>query len=655
MKDIRRLSFCIRLAVPLLLAPVTSPIVAPGLRAQADPFVERIKPPREPARIPRQPRTSPKQFDALLAEQNVMITMRDGIKLATNIWRPARNGVAVSEKFPVLLLRTPYDKNARAPQAPYFAERGYVVAVQDIRGRYKSEGVFMKVQPKDATDGYDTIEWLAKQPYANGSVGMWGTSFDAHMEAGAAIMHPPSLKTTVINMGGLSNGWDHGVRYRGTYEMGRQITWAWSQMLADARTESVKKLLEKEKVEDWYDVQPMRRGLNPLSAVPEFEGWYMDFFEHADYDAFWRDPMLAWDEHYKETSDIPMIHIGGWYDIFLAGTFKNFIELARIKKTPQRVLVGPWTHSGNTRAFAGDVSFGEDAAIVDFTNEFHVRWFDHFLKGKDTGVEKESPVRVFVMGTGDGHKDADGRLFHGGYWRDAESWPLPGTKMVPYYFHADGSLTSVKPKEASSSTTYTFDPHHPVPTIGGGASARLKDGAYDQREDVRFPPSKPPYLPLRSRADIVVFQTEPLKEDVTIIGPIKVVLHASATTVDADFTAKLLDVYPNSEVWPGGFDMNLTDAIIRGRYRATRDHAVMLTPGKIYPFTIEPFPTANVFKKGHRIRVDISSSNFPRFDVNPNTGEPLGKNRRMISTDITIQHSAIYPSHIVLPIAPARP
>ena len=601
------------------------------------------------------PRASAAQYDAVLAEKNVMVPTRDGARLATDIWRPARNGVPVAGKFPVLLLRTPYDKTARAPQAPYFAEHGYVVALQDIRGRYKSEGVFAKVQPKDATDGFDTIEWLAKLPYADGAVGMWGTSFDAHMQAGAAVLHPSALKTVVINMGGMANAWDHGVRFRGTYEMGRQLTWAWTQMLADARSESVKKLLEQEKVEDWYGVQPMRRGLNPLSAAPEFEGWYMDFFEHADYDAFWKDPMMSWDEHYAETSDIPMLHIGGWYDIFLAGTFRNFVELGKIKKTPQRVLVGPWTHSGNRRAYAGDVSFGDSATIADFPTEFHLRWFDHFLKGKATGVEKESPVRIFVMGTGDGHKDADGRLFHGGYWRNATAWPLPGTRLVPYYFHADGSLSTRQPTEVKSSTTYTFDPRHPVPTIGGGASARLKDGAYDQREGPRFPPSQAPYLPLRARADVVVFQTEPLAEDVTIIGPIKVVLHASATTVDADFTAKLLDVYPNSETWPGGFDLNLTDAIVRGRYRATRDHAVPLTPGRVYPFTIEPFPTANVFKKGHRIRVDISSSNFPRFDVNPNTGEPLGRNRRMITTDITIQHSATYPSHVVLPLAPARP
>jgi putative CocE/NonD family hydrolase len=611
--------------------------------------------PPDPSRMPPPGwPSSPKQFDAIKVASDVMIPTRDGKRMATDIYRPGRGGTPVSERLPVLLNRTPYNKTSLAEQAVFYAERGYVVALQDTRGRYKSEGEFSKVQPADATDGYDVIEWLAKQPYSNGAVGMWGTSFAAHTQAGAAQYHPPALKALLINMGGMSNGWDHGVRYRGTYEMGRQLTWAWSQLLADARSEDVKALLTKEKVEDWYSVQPMRRGLNPLSVSPLYEAWYLDFFEHADYDAFWKDPMLAWDEHYAETSDIPMLHVGGWYDIFLAGTFKNFSELRKIKKAPQYVMVGPWKHGGNNLPYAGDVAFGDSAAIMDFLTDFHVRWFDHHLKGKANGAERDAAVRVFVMGTGDGHKDRNGRLMHGGYWRSANEWPLASTRFVPYYFHADGSLRTTKPTAAASQTTYTFDPRHPVPTIGGGASARLKDGAFDQREDPRFPPSQAPWLPLRSRSDVVVFQTEPLTEDVTVIGPIKVVLHASASTVDADFTAKLLDVYPSSIDWPGGFEMNLTDAIVRGRYRATRDHAVLLQPGRVYPFTIEPFPTANVFKKGHRIRVDISSSNFPRFDVNPNTGEPLGKNRRMVTTDISIQHSATYPSHIVLPIAPAR-
>ena len=598
---------------------------------------------------------APATYDVVLAERNLMIPMRDGRRMATDIYRPARNGVALAEKLPVLLERTPYDKTKAQVNAEYLARHGYVVAVQDTRGRYRSEGTFLKVQPIDATDGYDTIEWLAKQPYANGSVGMWGTSFAAHMEAGAAQLHPPSLRTIVVNMGGMSNAWDHGVRYRGTYEMGRQLTWAWSQLAADAPNPSVKKLLlEQEKVENWYNVQPMRRGLNPLSVAPEYEGWYLDFFEHADYDAFWKDPMMNWSEHYAQTSDIPMYQIGGWYDIFLAGTFENFVGLSRLKKSPQRLLVGPWVHHGDTLSYAGGVDFGAAAAIPDFDGDFHLRWFDHFLKGLPTGVEKEAPVRLFVMGTGDGHRNAAGHLSHGGYWRDERAWPLAGTRMVPYFFYADGSLSPEKPREQSASTTFTFDPRHPVPTIGGGSSARLKDGAYDQREDPRFPPSQPPYLPLRSRADVVVFQTAPLAEDMEVIGPIHVELFASTNRTDTDFTAKLIDVYPPSADWPGGYDMNITDAIIRGRYRATRDHAVMLVPGQVYSFPIDPFPTANVFKKGHRIRVDISSSNFPRFDANPNTGEPLGRNRRMVTADNTIHHSAAFPSHIVLPLAPAR-
>jgi len=598
--------------------------------------------------------SSPRQFEAIKVASDLLMPTRDGKRMATDLYRPGKGGTPVQERLPVLLNRTPYNKTSLAEQAVFYAERGYVVALQDTRGRYKSEGEFSKVQPLDATDGYDAVEWLAKQPYSNGKVGMWGTSFAAHMQAGAAQYNPPSLKALLINMGGMSNGWDHGVRYRGAYEMGRQLTWAWSQLLADARSPDVKALLTKEKVEDWYNVQPMRRGLNPLSVSSQYEGWYFDFFERADYDASWKDPMLAWDEHYPQTADIAMLHVGGWFDIFLAGTFKNFAELRKIKKAPQSVMVGPWKHGGNNLPYAGDVAFGDSASVMDFLTDFHMRYFDNHLKGKQSGAERDAPVRVFVMGSGDGHKDANGRLFHGGYWQSSATWPLSGTRMVPYYFHADGSLRTEKPSAARSQTTYTFDPYHPVPTIGGGASARLKDGAFNQREDPRFPPSKAPWLPLRARADVLVFQTEPLTEDVTVIGPIQVIVHASASTLDVDITAKLLDVYPSSTDWPGGFDMNLTDGIVRGRYRATRDHQVLLQPGRVYAFTVEPFPTANVFKKGHRIRVDISSSNFPRFDVNPNTGEPLGKNRRMMSSDISIQHSATYPSHIVLPLAPLR-
>jgi putative CocE/NonD family hydrolase len=257
------------------------------------------------------------------------------------------------------------------------------------------------------------------------------------------------------------------------------------------------------------------------------------------------------------------------------------------------------------------------------------------------------------MGTGDGHKDANGKMFHGGFWRDADAWPLPEARVTPYFLRADGSLAKEPPAaNARRSTTYTFDPHNPVPTIGGNVSGRLKDGGYDQRERPEFHGSKPPYLPLRARHDILVFQTEPLTDDVTVVGPVTVRLFASSTAVDTDFTAKLIDVYPPSEDFPRGFDLNLTDGIIRARYRGGRVKQELIKPGQVYEFSIRPFPTANVFKKGHRIRVDVSSSNFPRFDVNPNTGEPLGQHRRMTAADNTVYYTPAYPSQILLPIVP---
>lgn len=596
-------------------------LVAPSLRAQSPPA------------------------HGLVDSAHVMIPARDGVRLATDIYRPARGGTPVDERLPVLLHRTPYGKAGQARIAEFFAQHGYVVAVQDIRGRYQSEGKFEKYDDHDATDGYDVIQWLAAQPYANGAVGMWGTSYAAHTQADPAKLNPPALKTLVLNMGGMSNAWDHSVRYRGAFEMGRQLTWAWEQADQDAPSPVVKAALAREKVTDWYAAQPFRKGLNPLSIVPQYEAYYLDEQDHANYDAYWKRLGMNWEEYYPQTSDIPMMHVGGWYDIYTAGTVKNFVELGKLKKAPQRLLIGPWTHHGNTRAFAGDVSFGPSAAIGDFDTEWHLRWFDHYLKGKPADAGDDAPVRLFVMGTGDGHKDSDNRLFHGGYWRDANQWPIAGTTFVPYYLHAGGGLSPTKPTAANASATYTFDPHDPVPSIGGGISARLGDGGYDQRADPRFPPSKPPYLPLKARSDVLVFQTEPLERDTEIIGPIVVKVYAASSAYDTDFTAKLVDVYPPSADFPAGFDLNLTDAIVRARYRATRDHEVLLTPGKVEEYTIEPFPTANVFKKGHRIRVDISSSNFPRF-------EPLGRNRRSISANNTVHFSATYPSHIILPIAP---
>ena len=255
-----------------------------------------------------------------------------------------------------------------------------------------------------------------------------------------------------------------------------------------------------------------------------------------------------------------------------------------------------------------------------------------------------------MMGTGDGSKNQEGRLNHGGYWMDLDAWPPQEMDQIAFYFHGDGSLNPQKPVKKLASTTFTFDPSHPVPTLGGNVSARVKDGAFNQRERPDFVGCRPPYLPIRARQDVVVFQTEPLAEDFSILGPIEVELYCSSSAPDTDFTVKLVDVYPPSEDFPEGFDMNLTDGIVRMSYRNGREQRDLIVPGETYRVILKLFPTANVFKKGHRIRVDVSSSNFPRWDVNPNTGEPLGKNRRMAEAENTVFHSAMKASRILLPV-----
>jgi putative CocE/NonD family hydrolase len=261
------------------------------------------------------------------------------------------------------------------------------------------------------------------------------------------------------------------------------------------------------------------------------------------------------------------------------------------------------------------------------------------------------------MGTGDGHKDDDGRIYHGGFWKQGTDWPLPGTDMTPWYLHADGLLNPTRPAVEASSTTFTFDPRNPVPTIGGSFSSTspvFEPGAYDQRESDDVFGATKPYLPLKSRDDVLVFQSAPLAADVEVVGPIVVRLFISSTAPDTDITAKLIDVYPPSTDFPTGYEMNLTDGILRTRYRNRADRQELMQPGEVYEIDVTPFPTANVFKQGHRIRVDISSSNFPRFDVNPNTGDPLGRHRRMIPAENSVYHDAGRPSHVVLPIVPAN-
>jgi putative CocE/NonD family hydrolase len=398
---------------------------------------------------------------------------------------------------------------------------------------------------------------------------------------------------------------------------------------------------------------PIRPGTTPLKHVPEYEAWLIEAMRHGDDDAFWKRPGHSVVDNIDRYADVPVYHVTGWYDSWCRQNVLNWQHLVKAKKSPQRLIIGPWTHGAQGRNVAGELEFPAEAALA--FNEWRLQWFDRWLKNGGQGPDKDAPVKLFIMGGGDGRKSTDGRLRHGGRWRDEQEFPLARTRFTPFYLHAGGRLGTEPLRADQSSTTFRFDPFNPVPTIGGNLSSvggLLEAGGFDQRcrSNTLFAREQ---LPLSERRDVLVFQTEPLSEDVEVTGPLTVRLFVSSSAVDTDFTAKLIDVYPPNADYPLGFDLNIGDSITRMRYRNSLEKAELMKPGEIYEVTLHLYPTANVFARGHRIRLDVSSSNFPRFDLNPNTGEPLQQHRRMVQADNTVYHDARHPSHVVLPIIPA--
>jgi len=599
----------------------------------------------------------------IIASKDVMIPMRDGVRLATDIYRPGRNGVPAEGKFPILLERTPYDKTFIASGVNYFVARGYVVVFQDVRGRYRSEGRWVPIRD-DPNDGFDTAKWLGEQPWSNGSIGTTGSSYDGATQHAMAIANAPYVKA-MIPRNAMSDFGRYGVRHNGAFEL-RFFNWVLtignaaasnSSARAAARAASdpaaVPALAElANHVQEYVRNLPFRAGTTPLKFAPDYESWLIEAMSHGDYDDFWKNSGSSVVDHIAEYKDIPEYHTTGWYDSWGTPVANiNFIELRKAKKSLQRLIVGPWIHSSENRDYAGEAQFTPDAAL-DLA-AFQARWFDHWLKGIDNGVDREPPVRIYVMGGGDGHKTPEGRIFVGGHWRDEQEWPLARTRQTPYYLHPDGVLSPAKPDSAAP-VTYLFDPHNPVPTLGGNISSQgnlMFQGAADQRCRAGF------WLcsdtrPLSARNDVLVFQSAPLAAPMEVTGRLIVKLWASSDALDTDFTAKLIDVYPPSADFPGGIDLNIADSIVRARYRSGFGKAELLKPGQPYEFTIEMYPTSLLFQKGHRIRLDISSSNFPRFDINPNTGEPLNNNRRSQTARNTIYLDPAHPSRIVLPVIP---
>lgn len=589
--------------------------------------------------------------------RDVMVPMRDGVMLATDIYLPTLGGAVVSEKLPTIMQRTPYNKEGGPAMMHYYASRGYAVVSQDVRGRFKSDGVWEWVTD-DGRDGVDACAWIGKQSWSNGKIGTIGTSYVGGTQHAIAMEKAPEL-TTVIPVDAVSNMGYQSMRNAGAFEL-RFWNWILTNFAGSrqARDPSVRALLQEmsDNRKSYLLNLPLRKGTTPLKLTPEYEDWLVDAMKHGGNDAFWtQNAIIDSPEKYK---DIPVYLVGGWYDSWGGNTSMNYQVLSTKIKGPVYLIMGPWIHGQQGNSQHGQVSFGKGAAIAD-PWAWRLEWYDKWLKGIDNSVGKAAPfatpVRIFVMGTGDGRKTPDGMLNHGGSWREEKEWPLARTQATKYYFQQGGGLSTTMPAAAAASTSFVFDPKKPVPTIGGNISSGdgiMLQGAWDQRTGPHIWNDTTP-MPLSARNDVVVFQSEPLDRDTEVTGEIVVKLWASSSAVDTDFTAKLLDVYPPSADYPGGFDLNLEDGIVRARFRDGLKQETLMEPGTIYEFNIRMYPTSNVFKKGHRIRIDVSSSNFPRFDVNPNTGEPLNDNRRWTIATNTIVHDQAHPSHVVLPIIPS--
>jgi putative CocE/NonD family hydrolase len=598
-----------------------------------------------------------------------IVTMRDGAKLAADVHLPDGEP---ANAFPTILIRSTYNKDQARKQlnTEYFLEHGYAVVIQDVRGRYKSDGSHYH-GIAEMNDGYDTIEWVAQQPWSNRKVGMTGISYLAAVQSAAAIANPPHL-SSMFHVKAPSNYYQNGFRHAGALLM---YSLPIAFMLASSNKEVLANPLMAKGVggpdlwrraAEWLPRMPLKRGLTPISLDPETERWFFDMVEHTDYDDFWKKvPLWQPEEYFKEHKDIPGYYIGGWYDLYREESF--YTGLSKLKKSSVLLMMGPWTHSDFARS-SGEVDFGPEAAMTDDAyNDLQLAWFDQTLKGNPEGMLQQPPVKIFVMGGGDGRKNQEGRMRHNGRWRMEREWPLARARSTKYYLSAGGALSVIDSGDQPPST-YIYDPKNPVPTIGGpsyflsGVTGGLRPelqrhyvpyGAYDQRESLDYFGCHTT-LPLSSRHDVLVFQTAPLEADTEVTGPLSVKLWIASSAVDTDFTAKLIDVYPMNEDYPEGFAMNLSDSILRARYRNGFDKSRLMTPGEIYELTIDMPPTSNLFQKRHRIRLDISSSNYPTYDPNPNTGDPYLMNGKSIPAENRIYHDRNRPSHIVLPVISAR-
>jgi putative CocE/NonD family hydrolase len=570
-------------------------------------------------------------------EKDVMVAMRDGVELATDAWIPAVTPA------PTLLVRLPYGKDlpqllayGLMPNIFALVEAGYAVVYQDCRGTFRSGGDLVPML-NEAADGADTVAWLLRQPWCDGNIGSYGASYLgfvqwASVSAGAPVKAiAPAVTTTDY----YTAPW---------YSEGGAASWhtvqSWTTQMA--MVETLRQLgrgsgdpqLLGELAGMMADPQPHLAAMPPSRqpAVEKVWPWWGELLSHPARDAWWQNLSVL---DRAEQVTVPALHIGGWFDIFVANTARSFTGLRARAGTAearegQRLIIGPWDHLNSTGIYP-DRKFGltADAITQDLTGQ-HVRFFDRWLRDRRGALDGSAPVKIFVMGIDQ--------------WREEQDWPLPGTSYVPYYLHSsgrantaagDGELSTEAPAQTAADT-FLYDPQRPVPSLGGRVmlpSTANAAGPVDQR-------------PVETRDDVLCFTSAVLTEPLEVTGHVSLTLYASSSAPDTDFTGKLVDVFPD------GRAIFLTDGIIRARYRKSLAEPEPLTPGEPYQLSLDLSVTSNVFLPGHRIRLEVSSSNFPRFDRNTNTGGVIADESADQATIAVnrVLHGPDYPSQLILPV-----
>ncbi|MCX6913048.1 MAG: CocE/NonD family hydrolase [Verrucomicrobia bacterium] len=540
-------------------------------------------------------------------EADVKAPMRDGVNLAANIFRPKGDG-----PFPVILMRTPYGKmDEKMGDGKRYAAAGYAMVVQDCRGRGKSEGVWDPFR-YDVQDGYDTQEWIGHQSWCNGSIGTAGGSYVGWTQWAPASKSSRYLKAMVPIV-------PFGNAYELAYSGGAfqlALLMGWGTAVGSIA-------LSPDKLQEAFRHLPLRTFAEQFDKkVPYLDDWVA----HYTYDDYWK--VRGIDNRYADIT-IPILNIGGWYDIFSKVTL-DLVTQVRSASTDREVrrnefvVIGPWTHGVGAKK-VGELDFGSDAGLN--LGDLQFKWFEYWLKGRETGVQDWPAYYLFVMGEN--------------RWRGENEWPLKRTRSTSYFLHSaghaatlkgDGLLNAAEPGDEPTDQ-FTYDGNNPVPSIGGNNLVGASAGPHDQAK-------------VEERDDVLVYSTAPLEQDTEVTGPVKLILWAASSARDTDFTGKLVDVHADGKAY------NLCDGIVRAQHRNGADKPALLEPGKATQFEIDLWVTSNLFKKGHRIRLEVSSSNFPRFDRNPNSGKPFGTDTELLSAKQTLLHDRDHVSHLVLPVIP---